>query len=557
MNVLTGIIAMYILGIIFSYSLFTKQWHICILSLILIFIIMINEHFKKRNIVFILFFMLSVFSYFTLINTKFNDKIWLYVDKESKYGYIAKYKNLTVYLNGDFKKESLTGKNLLVKGSYSYKIDGFNGVLGNFKVNEIIKEENTIKYYTNKYKAYLYDRFKDHLGKVNASYVMALVFGDGKHISVEEKNELKTLGILHVLSVSGFHMVLIFGIFKKLFNMKIAILLTFFYLLLTGVESASLRAFIMIFIAKMSNVFHRNYNSRSALYFAALVILLINPFNLFNIGFLLSFGATLGILMYQRKASKVLPSFLFKFNEDLALTISAQVFILPMLWLTFGGVNTIFLIGNILLIPFYTIIIYLSLGMFVALDFNFIVIIFAKIINWLFYSLEGAKMFLLNIDMPILNFNAEACFLYICIFIFIASLKYTKKYRKQIIIVMLTMYISITFKIFPEATIYENENFSAVFINHLNYKYLFANYDEINGNSIAKLKSNLDSPITISNFKNVVTRGGVSLYSKENNILVIYKGKKLSIPSLKKESNCDIITKYKYMLGKWWLVCSN
>ncbi|MCL2321155.1 MAG: ComEC/Rec2 family competence protein [Oscillospiraceae bacterium] len=449
MGFLTGIISMYILGIIFSYSLYVKQWYLCIVILILIFILAFNEqYFKKRTLIFILFFIVPIFSYFSIINTHFSNKIWVYVSKESTYGYIAQYNNLTVYLSGNFKKlanESLEGKNVLIKGTYSYKIDAFKGVLGNFKVDEIIKEENTLNYYIGKYKIYLYDKFRPYLGDKNTSYVMALVFGEDKFISKSEKDDLKTLGILHVLSVSGFHMVLIFGIFKRFFNVKTAILLTFLYLLLTGVDSSSLRAFIMIFIAKMSSIFHRSYNSKSALYFAALIILVMNPFNLFNIGFLLSFGATLGILMYNKKISKMLPSFLFKFNGELAMTISAQVFILPMLWLTFGGVNTIFLIGNILLIPFYTVIIYLSSLMFVLLEFNFIIVYLAKIINYLFYALDGAKRFLLNIDMPVLDFNAELCLLYILVFIFIATLKYTKRYRKELLVFTTCIYILATF----------------------------------------------------------------------------------------------------------------
>lgn len=565
LNVLTGIITMYVLGIIFSYSFFAKQWYISIITLVLIFVIIINQHFKKRNIVFFLFFLLSVFSYFTSINTNFSNKIWVYVAKESKYGYIAKYKNLTVYLNGDFDKlngdfnESLVGKNLLVEGTYNYKKDGFKGVLGSFKVSEIIKSENTLNFYINNYKAYIHERFQEHLGEKNTSYVMALVFGESKFIDEEDKEELKTLGILHVLSVSGFHMVLIFGLFRKFFNVKTAILLTFFYLLLTGVENSSLRAFIMIFIAKMSTIFHRNYNSRSALYFAALVILIMNPFSLFNIGFLLSFGATLGILMYQKKFSELLPSFLFKFNEELSLTISAQVFILPILWLTFGGVNTIFLIGNILLIPFYTIIIYLSCLMFLVLNFNFIVVPIAKIINALFYSLEGAKRFLLNIDMPILDFDAEANFLYILVFILITYIVHTKKYRNEAIVLITSVFIFTTFKFFPEATIYQNHNYSAVYIQHLNDKYLFANFDEIYGTKVAKLKSALEKPITITNFKKVNTNGGVSLLSKENTkyIDVIYRNEKLSMVPFNEIEDYDIITKYKYkyIFGKWWLMC--
>lgn len=568
MNVLTGIITAYILGIIFSYSFFTKQWYMSIIILALIFAIIINQHFKKRNIIFILFFLLSIFSYFTAINTRFSDKIWIYVSKESQYGYIAKYKNMTVYLNGDFKKlshsdESLEGKNLLVKGTYTYKVDAFKGVLGSFKVSEIIKSEDTINFHISKYKMYLYERFKEYLGEKNASYVMALVFGEDKFISQEEKDEMKNLGILHVLCVSGFHMVLIFGLFRRFFDVKVAILMTFFYLILTGAENSSLRAFIMIFIAKMSTVFHRNYNSKSALYFAALVILIMNPFNLFNIGFLLSFGATLGILLYQKKFSRFLPSFLFKLNEALSITISAQVFILPILWVTFGGVNTIFLIGNMLLIPFYTVIIYLSCLMFLFLSFDFIIIYISKVINYLFYSLEGAKRFLLSIDMPILDFNSEACFLYILVFILITYRVHTKKYRKEAIILITFTFIFTTFKVFPEVTIYQNQNFSAIFVEHLKSKYLFANYDEVYGNKVSKLKSALEKPVTITNFKRANTFGGILLVSKDlpydgflEYIDVFYRGKKLSIIPFNEEIDYDIITryKYKYIFGKWWLL---
>ncbi len=523
---------------------------------------MINQHVKAKNIILILFLFLSMFSYFNSVNTKFSNNIWVYVLKESKYGYIAKYKNMTVYLNGDFKKlsnESLEGKKILIKGKYEYKIDGFKGVLGNFKVDTIIKSNYTLNYHMLKYKTYLYERFKTYLSEKNSSYVMALVFGEDKFINQEEKDDLKYLGILHVLSVSGFHMVLIFGIFNKFFNAKFALFLTFCYLLLTGIESASLRAFIMIFIAKMAGVFYRNYNSKSALYFACLVILILNPFNLFNIGFLLSFGATLGILMYQNDFSKLLPSFLFKLNQEFALTLSAQVFILPILFLTFGGVNTIFLFGNILLIPFYTVIIYLSCLMFILLNFNLLTIPLARLINLIFYSLDGAKNFLFNIDMPVLNLSSKGCFLYICIFILITSIRLMPKYKLKITIIIFIAFISNTVKVFPEVTMYLNSNFSAVLVEHLNDKYLFANFDEAYGNKVSKLKGQLENPVTITNFKKIHMSGGIFLSSDRNlkSIAVSYRGSKLITPNLKDDIDYDIIKRYqyKYILGKWCLLC--
>ena len=129
------------------------------------------------------------------------------------------------------------------------------------------------------------------------------------------------------------------------------------YVIFTGADFSSLRSFLMVCILVLSKEAHKNYSALGALSLSAIVINLIAPYSVFDIGWQLSFGATLGIILYNRKLNKVfyiLPKYI---RENIALSLAAQVFTLPIIIYTFQEFSITFLIGNILLIPILNLII--------------------------------------------------------------------------------------------------------------------------------------------------------------------------------------------------------
>jgi len=197
----------------------------------------------------------------------------------------------------------------------------------------------------------------------------ALIFGDKSLIKSQTMEAFSLTGMAHILAVSGLHvgilMSILFFVFKKLnllykYQFVISFLVLFFYAMLCSFSPSVLRASLMCLIYLMSKLLKRPYDSFSALFFAALIILTISPLYLFDAGFQMSFCAVFGIILLMprfKRLFRFLPNFL---NNLISVSLSAQIGVLPLLSLYFGFVPALAIFFNILIIPLITVI-YISL----------------------------------------------------------------------------------------------------------------------------------------------------------------------------------------------------
>lgn len=199
----------------------------------------------------------------------------------------------------------------------------------------------------------------------------AMVIGDKRLISDDLDASLKASGLSHIAVVSGLHLSVAMA-----FLMFIARLLAgkrrcgyilvfagaFFIVLLTGAGASVIRAFIMCSIFLLSKYIYRDNDSSTSLSVAVLIMTLINPFTVFNVGFILSVLAVTGIIIYNKKVSgvlsKIMPSAL---AEVVSISISAQLTVIPAIVYYFGTVTPWSLLSNALLVPLSGI--YVILGM--------------------------------------------------------------------------------------------------------------------------------------------------------------------------------------------------
>ena len=183
------------------------------------------------------------------------------------------------------------------------------------------------------------------------------------------KEALKTTGTIHVVVVSGFNVSLVASLIMgvlgskyKMRNLLISQFFTFSYSVMTGFEPPVIRAWIMGGVVSWVKYYGRNINGFTALLFTALVMVIIWPYFLFSVSFQLSFLATLGLIVFGSSIVEELRK-LFKteafFIEDLGTTISAQVFVLPIVSYYFGRISIIsFLVNPLVLwtVPIATVI---------------------------------------------------------------------------------------------------------------------------------------------------------------------------------------------------------
>jgi competence protein ComEC len=189
-----------------------------------------------------------------------------------------------------------------------------------------------------------------------------LLGGDGKLPKAVQDNFSRT-GMTHIVAVSGYNVTIIAEylmlalIFLGLWRQQAfwaAIIGIFLFILMIGFPTSAVRAGVMggLLLWAMKN--GRLANSQNAIVFSAAVMLLINPLLLrWDVGFQLSFLATLGIIylypfLERRLVEK---NKVFGILEILGLTLSAQIFVLPVILMNFGKLSLISPLANILVLP--------------------------------------------------------------------------------------------------------------------------------------------------------------------------------------------------------------
>ena len=149
----------------------------------------------------------------------------------------------------------------------------------------------------------------------NGRIAMALLFGERSGLTEDEYADFSNLGIAHVMSVSGLHVGLVGSMLMLIldrFNLKRRtklFILAFFlldYCALTGFSAASVRAAVMLVCVSLGRLFHRRGDRITTLCAAMIVALVIDPLSALSAGFVLSFCAMLGIILYARPAQEML-----------------------------------------------------------------------------------------------------------------------------------------------------------------------------------------------------------------------------------------------------------
>ncbi|HLP88215.1 MAG TPA: ComEC/Rec2 family competence protein [Nostocaceae cyanobacterium] len=205
------------------------------------------------------------------------------------------------------------------------------------------------------------------LGIPEGPLVSAMVLG-GKAVDLpyDIRDVFVKVGLAHTLAASGFQTSLILGIVLRLTkNFKKGIQITFgglsliLFLCLTGLQPSVLRAVIMGFAALIALAMERKVKQLGSLLLAATLLLVFNPLWIWDLGFQLSFLATLGLITTASAISRRLDWLLPVISESISVPLAATIWTLPIILASFSVVSTYCLPLNIITTPLVSII---SLG---------------------------------------------------------------------------------------------------------------------------------------------------------------------------------------------------
>lgn len=259
------------------------------------------------------------------------------------------------------------------------------------------------------------------IGGQEGEYLKGLVLGERSNISREIKENFVNAGVAHIIAVSGLNVayvaliiwgVLIFIPIRYSYKVFITILFLVFYMNLTGNTPSIIRATIMASVFLLAQVIERKANPYNIISFAALVILIIDPRQLFDAGFILSFTAILSIIVIYPKLEKAVNSVTWYRNLDndrisgkfirgvivLFLgTLAAQLGTLPITAVMFRKISVISLLANLFAIPLSNI----------NLAIGFIMIIASVFSTWLASVFAALNSFLMFLQLTLIEVCAK------------------------------------------------------------------------------------------------------------------------------------------------------
>ncbi|GHE23566.1 ComEC/Rec2 family competence protein [Sphingobacterium griseoflavum] len=228
---------------------------------------------------------------------------------------------------------------------------------------------------------HLRHRLRDKFGEVisdpaSLNVCAALVFGYRNDFNDEILQKFSVTGTVHVLSVSGMHVGLVFYLLNLLFSrlkfykygrfvrntcMLIAI---WSYVILTGMAPSILRAGLMISFLLLADLGKKRYGGINSLFVSAFVLVAFDPFLLFDVGFQLSYAAAFGLFTaYPLLRSLFRPKFfLARYLMELVwVSIAAQLFTSPLALYYFHQFPNYFLLGNLLVAIPSTLLMYIGI----------------------------------------------------------------------------------------------------------------------------------------------------------------------------------------------------
>ncbi|QNJ97097.1 ComEC/Rec2 family competence protein [Constantimarinum furrinae] len=236
------------------------------------------------------------------------------------------------------------------------------------------------------------------------SIIQALLLGHKTEISKELYSNYAKAGAVHILAVSGLHVGILFLIFSwllrpvlyvrhgKIIKAGMIILLLFSFALLAGWSPSVVRAATMFSLFAFAGIIKRPTNSINTLFLSFFILLLCKPQRLFHIGFQLSYLAVFFILWVQPRLYEVYSPknyFLRKAWAISTVSIAAQLGVLPLTLYYFHQFPGLFLLTNLVILPFLALLLGVGLLILLLLSLNSLPTEIAEAYNVMILSLNS------------------------------------------------------------------------------------------------------------------------------------------------------------------------
>ena len=321
-----------------------------------------------------------------LLNLKKSDNNNLVLNYGDKIGFYLEYQKPNAarnYMGFDYSNYLKTKKILGTVNVESNNLQVISHNNTNAILNKIYSLKNIMK-----------QKINELLPKETAGLCIGMLIGETSNIEESMQEDFRDSNLSHILAVSGanvsYIIISITYIFNKMYFRKklskiISIILLILFMLLTGCTSSVNRACIMAILMLIAELLNRKSDVYNNLALSALILLIINPYSILDIGFQLSYMGTIGIVFLHDKISNVVQiknRIIKYFFEMIIVTTCANLAIIPIMMFHFNTVSLTFYFSNVLAGPILGAVVIIGFIMFfVSLILNSLTIPIAFILN--------------------------------------------------------------------------------------------------------------------------------------------------------------------------------
>ena len=252
----------------------------------------------------------------------------------------------------------------------------------------------------------LIERFRDSLSPKSFGFFVSVFLGIRSELDSDISDDFRDSGMMHLIAISGMHISVIGGFIFALLRMFmsrsksyiISAIVLALYVGLLSFQPSSARAFITYCIVAGFFVFGHSSGRLTRIALAAVVLMLINPFCIFNIGFQFSFLATIGIILFNDEFGDILQNvmpakFFSKIRDNLSVTLSAFVSVSFVQVGIFGQIAIFSLITSLLFIPLFEIVftvLFFGAIIFYLTDWHFVAAIMDVVCRIFLWCIDKA-----------------------------------------------------------------------------------------------------------------------------------------------------------------------
>jgi competence protein ComEC len=277
------------------------------------------------------------------------------------------YPGYGIKMTGSFQKPG-DGRNPGEYNMYaSFRNMGLSGYFNAYsidKINITTREKDKFASAVFNLRKYINKSINELYSDASAGLIKGFIIADRSDIDKNINEAFINSGVVHVLSVSGLHiayivlilLIVLSGLGIKLKSVLTIIMLIFFAVI-TGSPAPVLRSIVMAITVIIAFVFNRNSNLVNSLSIAAFLILLINPNQLFDAGFQLSFTAALSLAAFHPYIKEKILALGIKYNWInsilifVSITFAAQLGTLPFILSYFHKLSISSFFANIVVVP--------------------------------------------------------------------------------------------------------------------------------------------------------------------------------------------------------------